>query len=80
MAKSASSARGGHRVLLRDLPAAEPCDVRRSPRAKLHDLQNLENAAADNLGTGQPTDSDASMLLRRLKIYWFTLRVEAPER
>ena len=65
MPKFAPSARGGHRVLLRDLPAGEPC-------------QNLEKAAADNPRTGQPTDSDASMLLRRLKIYRFTVRLEAP--
>ena len=37
-------------------------------------------AVADNPRTGQPTDSDASMMLRRLKICRFTVRLEAPER
>ena len=47
---------------------------------KLHDLEKLEKAAADNPRTGQPTDSDASMLLQRLKVYRFTVRLAPPER
>ena len=47
---------------------------------KLHDPENLEKAAADHPRTGQPTDSDASMLLRRRKVYWFTVRLAALER
>ena len=47
---------------------------------KLHDLENLEKAAADNPRAGQPTDSDASMLLRPMKVYRFTVRLAAPER
>ena len=47
---------------------------------KFHDLENLEKAAADNPRTGQPTDSNASMLLRHLKVYRFTVRLAAPER
>ena len=45
---------------------------------KLTDLQNLEAAAAINPQTGAPHDSDASMLLRRLKIYRFRQRVSKP--
>ena len=47
---------------------------------KLHDLEKLEKAAADNPRTGPPTDSDASMLLQRLKVYRFTVRFAAPKR
>ena len=42
---------------------------------KLSDIQALAAAAADDPTTGRPKDAEASMLLRRLKIYSFTQRL-----
>ena len=42
---------------------------------KLSDIQALAAAAADDPTTGRPKDAEASMLLRRLKIYSFTRRL-----
>ena len=39
-------------------------------------LEFLEAAAMDDPGTGQPRDAEASMLLRRLKIYSFNVRLD----
>ena len=47
---------------------------------KDQDLKRLEKAAADDPETGLPGSGDASMLLRRLKVYRFTTRVPKPER
>jgi len=44
---------------------------------KLPDVERLRAAAALDCDTGLPHDANASMLLRRLKIYDF--RVPAPE-
>ena len=45
---------------------------------KLPDLEWLESLAAVDEKTGRPYDADASMLLRRLKIYRFATRVAKP--
>ena len=45
---------------------------------KLPDLEWLESLAAVDEKTGRPYDADASMLLRRLKIYRFAKRVAKP--
>ena len=47
---------------------------------KLSDLQWLEHGAQINQATGDPWDADASMLLRRLKVYRFTVRATKPQR
>ena len=45
---------------------------------KLSDLAWLENRASINPRTNAPWDADASMLLRRLRVYRFTQRVNKP--
>ena len=45
---------------------------------KLEDMARIESAAAVNPATGCPYDADASMLLRRLKIYRYTQRIPKP--
>lgn len=45
---------------------------------KLPDLEWLESMAAVDAKTGRPYDADASMLLRRLRIYRFTKRMSKP--
>ena len=45
---------------------------------KLPDLESLEYNAQINPVTGEPWDADASMLLRRLKIYKFRVRIQKP--
>ena len=45
---------------------------------KLPDLEWLERMASVDERTGQPYDADASMLLRKLKIYRFRVRVAKP--
>ena len=47
---------------------------------KLSDLQWLEHAAQINQATGDPWDADASMVMRRLKVYRFTVRATKPQR
>ena len=47
---------------------------------KLDWLSRLEHAAQINPETGLPWNTDASMLLRRLKVFKFTTRVGKPER
>ena len=47
---------------------------------KLSDLKRLQEAAAPDPVTGLPLDFDASMLLRRLKVYSFHVAVEHAER
>ena len=46
---------------------------------KLPDIEWLESAAAVDPHTGLPWDADASMLLRRLKVYRFTNRIAKPD-
>ena len=45
---------------------------------KLPELQNLEHWAQTDPNTGQPYDADASMILRRLKIFRFANRMKKP--
>jgi hypothetical protein len=45
---------------------------------KLADLEWLEKAGAVDPSTGVPNNADASMVLRRLKVYRFTVRVQKP--
>ena len=45
---------------------------------KLSDLEWLEWYAAINPDTGNPWDSEASMIMRRLKVYRFTQKVPKP--
>ena len=45
---------------------------------KLSHLSSLQYSAEINPATGQPWDTDASMLLRRLKVYEFHTRVPKP--
>ena len=47
---------------------------------KLADMEWLESSGEIDASTGKPWDSDASMLLRRLKVYRFTQRVPKPRR
>ena len=47
---------------------------------KTQDIEELRARAAVDGHTGQPRDGDASMLLRRLKVYHFTCRVPKPGR
>ena len=47
---------------------------------KLDWLSRLEHAAQINPETGLPWNTDASMLLRRLKVFKFIKRVGKPER
>ena len=51
--------------------------------SKLSDIEQLEKMGAENPRTGAPKDAEASMLLRRLKVYRFTkgfrsLRLASP--
>ena len=48
-------------------------------KENVESLPRFFKAAADNPRTGQPTDSDASVLLRRLKLCRLTVRLEAPD-
>ena len=45
---------------------------------KLGDIARLRQLAADNPATGSPFCSEASMLLRRLKIFEFDTRIPKP--
>ena len=45
---------------------------------KLADLKWVEDSAQINVATGLPWDTDAAMLLRRLKVYKFTKRMAKP--
>ena len=45
---------------------------------RLSDIQALADLAADNPATGNPFDSEASMLHRRLKVYPFTSQIAKP--
>jgi hypothetical protein len=45
---------------------------------KLQDIDVLRRSAAMNARTGRPGDAEASMLLRRLQIYEFSVRVARP--
>ena len=47
---------------------------------KYQDLDRLQQAAADDAETGLPGNGDASMILRRLKVYRFSQRVQKPKR
>ena len=47
---------------------------------KLSDLETLEKVGAVNPETGKPADPEASMLLRRLKIYKYTKKLDPPPR
>ena len=47
--------------------------------AKLADLKRLEDLAADNPRTGLPWSGDASMIMRRLKVYQYTCRIPKPQ-
>jgi len=47
---------------------------------KLSDLEWLEGRGAIDPATGRPFDAEASMLLRRLRVYKYTQRVPAPPR
>ena len=49
-----------------------------SATTKLVDMQELEAEAAIDPGTGGPKNVDASMLLRRLKVYTYNVRVQKP--
>ena len=49
-----------------------------SVTCKLPDQEWLESKASIDPWTGRPSDADASMLLRRLKIYRFTKRMPRP--
>ena len=46
--------------------------------SKLSDIEQLEKMGAENPRTGAPRDAEASMLLRRLKVYRFTKRIPKP--
>ena len=46
---------------------------------KLSDVERLDEAAAVNPVTGQPSDAEASMVRRRLKVYPFRTRIPKPE-
>ena len=46
---------------------------------KLSDVECLDEAAAVNPVTGQPSDAEASMVRRRLKVYPFRTRIPKPE-
>ena len=45
---------------------------------KLDDVRRLESAASIDPDTGRPGDSEASMILRRLKVYRYTERIAKP--
>ena len=45
---------------------------------KLSDILRMEQQACAGQGTGQPMDANASMLLRRLRVYRFSQQVVAP--
>ena len=45
---------------------------------KLKDIIALRQAAADDPNTGCPRDAEASMILRRLKVYEFNARIAKP--
>ena len=45
---------------------------------KLEDLEWLESRSQIDPNTGRPWNTDASMLLRRLKVHKFTQRVPKP--
>ena len=45
---------------------------------KLSDMVELEKAAAPDPDTGLPTNADASMIMRRLKIYPFKHKIAKP--
>ena len=47
---------------------------------KLSDIKLLEEQAKINPATGHPWNTDASMLLRRMKVYSFTTRISRPPR
>ena len=47
---------------------------------KYQDLDRLQQASADDPETGLPGNGDASMILRRLKIYRFSQRMVKPKR
>ena len=47
-------------------------------KENVESLFRFFKAAADNPRTGQPTDSDAFVLMRRLKLCWLAVRLEAP--
>ena len=47
---------------------------------KLSDLAALEYNAQSNPATGDPWNADASMLMRRLKVYKFTKPIAKPPR
>ena len=42
------------------------------------DLSALEDLAADAPSTGQPRSSEASMMMRRLRVYQFDTRIQKP--
>ena len=46
---------------------------------KLSDLSRLSQIAQDDPATGQPKCAEASMLLRRLRVYRFTTRIAKPK-
>lgn len=45
---------------------------------KADDIQRLAHLASTNPATGQPHDINASMCLRRLKVYYYNVRVDKP--
>ena len=45
---------------------------------KLSDIKRLQAAAVDDLETGEPSSAEASMIVRRLKVYPFTKRIPKP--
>ena len=47
---------------------------------KLDDIAALQHVAADNPRTGSPLNANASMVLRRLKVYSFTQTLPKPAR
>ena len=47
---------------------------------KADDVAKLRRAAADDPQVGAPHDANASMVLRRLKVYSFTVRLAKPPR
>ena len=48
-------------------------------KENVESLFRFFKAEADNPRTGEPTVSDASVLLRRLKLCQVTVRLEAPD-
>ena len=61
----------GHKLYKGSAPIFVTC--------KLPDLERLESYAEINPETGDPWDADASMLLRRLKVYKFKQRTQKPK-